>query len=133
MSGEGWKRKDDEFNKFVECDGEVAVRTKICQEEGEVINVSENCCVTPIITNKSITTANVEESHSFQTGVKKFIIRARDNSKLQIAFNSGDSGSTFVTIPRGNAFTQEGLNPSSLVLYVQSDKSGSIVEILEWT
>jgi|GEM_PF-2576482 hypothetical protein len=31
--------KDREFGKFVECAGEIAVRTKICQEDGESIAV----------------------------------------------------------------------------------------------
>lgn len=33
-------QRDGEIRKFVECNGEIAIRTKLCQEAGEAVNVN---------------------------------------------------------------------------------------------
>ena len=101
---------------------------------GEPIEVTAQTIATPKIYNvTSPGTANTEFSQALTANVKKFLVRARNMVELKLAFASGDSGTTYVTIPRGATFVENGINSSSLTLYMQCTKTSEVVEILEWT
>lgn len=87
---------------------------------------------TATIYNVSIATANVEQSQAMPANVKGFIIKSRGKSKVQLAFNSGDSGSTFITIPPGAVFEDKNTY-SSLTLYFQANIPADIIEIIAYT
>ena len=132
MSWEGWDRNNKEIQKFTTCGTDVAVRTKVCQDNGETINVSVDPSTTPTITNLTLTNPVTEYQHTFQSNVKRFTIKARNSAKLQFSFSSGQSGTNYFTIERGCTYDESGLKVASLDIYLQSDKGSTIVEILEW-
>lgn len=87
---------------------------------------------TPTIYNVSVPFASTEVSQVLSSLTKMFTIRVRDSgSKLQLAFVTTDSGTKFITIPRGNSYTVENLNFSG-TLFFQTSVPDQIVEILEW-
>lgn len=130
---------DLENKKFVECpagSGQVSVRTKICQDTGETLKVEFGTSdTTPTISNETLTTAGNEQSVALQSGLKQLIVRARSpiNANIQFAFNSGESGTNFLTIPGGASLSLKDTNFNSKTLYLQSDKNNTIVEILQLT
>jgi hypothetical protein len=85
----------------------------------------------PVITNVAIVAANTEVSHSLGASTKSFLIRVRGLARLQLSYTSGDSGTTFVTVPKGCNYSEGGIDFSG-VLYFQTDKPTQTVEILEW-
>lgn len=88
--------------------------------------------VTATIYNVSALTAGTEYSQALSSGTKSFTIRSRGNSELKLAFTSGESGTKFVTIPKGASYSQEGLNFSG-TLYFQANKNSETIEIVEWS
>lgn len=85
---------------------------------------------TPTIYNVS-TTASIETSQALSSDTKVFTIQARDPlAKLQLAFASGGSGTTFLTVRKGVSYTVE-LIKFTGTLYFQTTTS-TIVEIVEW-
>ena len=95
------------------------------------LNVTLSASTTPKITNLELTDANTEYSHALTTNLKQCIIKARGFAKLQISFTSGDSGTKFLTIPNGTSLSLNDLDFTGKTLYLQSDTSSVIVEILE--
>ncbi len=122
---------DREHERFVECNNEVAVRTKLCQEPGETVNVSVNPSSTPTIYNLSAPTSGVEVSQALTDNTKQLLVRVRGAS-MQIAFVSGQSGTNFITIPAGASLFLKDLKTNSLTLYLQTNKNGQTIEIMEW-
>lgn len=86
---------------------------------------------TPNIYNLTAALANTEYSQTLTSNTKSFIIRARNLAKLQIAFISGNSGTTFMTIPPGVSYAQDNISYGGTI-YFQSSKPSTIVEIVEW-
>jgi len=86
----------------------------------------------PVVYNVSVPLAATEVSKTLSASTKRFTIRVRGNSSLQLSFISGQSGTTFITIPHGCSYTEDELNFSG-TLYFQTTKAAQVVEILEWT
>lgn len=84
----------------------------------------------PLITNLSMAIANTEYSHNLQDGLKYLLIRNRDKKLTKVAFNSGESGTKYVTLEPGTTWDISPIDFTSKVLYVQSP-SVSILEIFE--
>jgi hypothetical protein len=91
------------------------------------INGSAEEKITPVL----LTNANTEYQHSLQNGVAQIRIKAREYSRLQIAFKVGESATNFWTIPRGCCDSINGISFDGKILYVQADKSNVTVEIME--
>lgn len=88
---------------------------------------------TPIITNISVGTPNTQFSHAFDSDTKRFMIRTRNNGKMNIAFTSGQTGTNYITLRPGNIYFEEDVqNTGALTIYFQVNKA-DIVEVLEWT
>lgn len=85
----------------------------------------------PTIYNVEVTSANTEFFQVLNDSTKRFTIKARESAKLQLAYSFGDSGTTFVTIPRGAVYSEDNMSFSG-TLYFQSDRAGVTVEIIEW-
>lgn len=79
--------------------------------------------------NITIAAANVEQSQALPANTKEFIIRTRGAGELKLAYTSGDSGTTFMTIP-GRASHTVTQFFSSQTLYFQSPVAGEIVELV---
>lgn len=87
----------------------------------------------PVITNKSVATANTEESITLSSGVKKILLRVRGGARLQVAFASSESATKFITIPPGATYCESGLSLTGITLYFQTNLDSQTVELLEWT
>jgi hypothetical protein len=87
---------------------------------------------TPTIANIVIAAANTEQSYVLPASSRRFLIRNRGNSTAKLAYISGDSGTTYITIRRGSVFTEGDIGSASVTLYFQSPDTGSIIEILSW-
>jgi non-canonical (house-cleaning) NTP pyrophosphatase len=57
----------------------------------------------------------------------------RNRSRARVAFSSGDTNSLYVTIEAGAVYFEENLDLTGVIIYLQSDSSGQVAEILEWT
>jgi len=79
-------------------------------------------------------TANTEFSQALTGNIKQFMIRARErNAKVQIAFNTGESGTTFFTIEKGAVLSIDNINAISPTIYMQTNKTSVTIEIMYWT
>jgi hypothetical protein len=85
----------------------------------------------PTIYNVPVPLAATEVSQTLSDSTKKFIIRVRGDAKLQLAFDSGQSGVEYITVPPGASFTEESILFTG-TLYFQTTKPNQVVEILEW-
>ena len=88
---------------------------------------------TQTIYNLSCPLANTEYSQALSADVTQLTIRVRGSATAQYTFTSGQSGTNFITIPRGTTRTIGALRLTSSTLYIQTDKANQVVEIEEWT
>lgn len=116
---------EDTFNRR-------ALHTKIGNKTTEPVPVEFNVPSIPLISNIPCAAASTEYSHSFQADTKKYTIRARGSSKIQLSFVSGTTNTNFLTIPSGVTASEDQVKASSLVIYFQTDKNNETIEILEW-
>jgi hypothetical protein len=87
----------------------------------------------PTVYNVSMPLAATEYTFTFPSGTKKFSLKTRVTSNLQYTFQSGQSGTTFVTIPPGCNYSEENLSLStSLSIYFQSNKPSNTLELTLW-
>lgn len=84
-----------------------------------------------LITNLSMSLANTEYSHTLQNKLHELIIKARESTRLKIAFVSGDSGVKFFTIEKGNVLFLSEVDFTGKTLYIQSTVASVTVEIME--
>ncbi len=87
----------------------------------------------PTIYNVTVPLANTEVSVALSANTKKFLFRVRGRAKANLAFTSGSSGTTYITVPVGTCLDQDNISALNLVLYFQLDVAGQVVEILEWS
>jgi len=101
--------------------------------DGSINVVSNNSDVkTPTIDNVVVTTANTEESYNFPIGTKRFALMPRSPTKMQIAYNSGETNSNYISVRYGKHYEEKNVNISNgLVLYFELSKP-AIIEILYW-
>lgn len=88
---------------------------------------------TPTLSNVSIALAATEQSFSIPSGTKRFSLKIRGNSNLNVSYISGQSGTNFLLVPTGSEYIEDNLYlASSLSIYFQSDKNTQILEIITW-
>jgi hypothetical protein len=88
----------------------------------------------PVITNLTLVAANFEYSHSFPLNTRKFQIKPRSSSAvIKLAFTSGESGTSYITVPPGGYWEDLVGLTSVRTLYIQSPTAGTIAEILSWS
>jgi hypothetical protein len=83
------------------------------------------------ITNLTLSLANTEYNHPLQSKLKQLKIKSRSASRLQYAFIEGDSSVQFQTIPKFCEEFLSGLDFTDKILYIQTDSTATIVEIVE--
>ena len=87
----------------------------------------------PLVTNVTYGTINLEMNHAFQSGTKRFMVRFRGRGKMNLSFIVGTTGTNFITLYPGTFFTEEDIsNTGTLTLFYRANNTG-VVEILEWT
>lgn len=87
----------------------------------------------PTIANVTMTSAATEYSYAIPAGTKRFEIKLRSGSALlQLAFTSGASGSTYITIPYGASYAEVDAKAGGLTLYFQSPDAAQVAEIKTW-
>ena len=88
---------------------------------------------TPTIANISALVANTEYAYTFPNDTKQFVIRVRSlDAKLQYSWNSGQSGTQFMTVNYGVSEGRELLLLSGKTIYFQTNKNNKIIEIESW-
>lgn len=98
-------------------------------------NIAAFSAVSPVISNTtSPGTSFTEFSVVIPISTKRFSLQSRGNSRLQLSYIMGASGTTFLTIYPGTTYTEEGLNlTGALTIYLQASKASEIVEAVSWS
>lgn len=86
----------------------------------------------PGVNNLTLTNANTEYSYSFNQYTKKFLIQARGDHDIKLAFFSGESATDYFTIKTSCVYYED-LVHGPFTIYMQSPDAGTVVEIIEWT
>lgn len=87
----------------------------------------------PSIQNVSLTISGDEYMVSLPANCKRYELRARGNSRIQLSYIAGQSGIEYWSILPGNIYTDENINRMSTTLYIQATKNNEIVEVRSWT
>lgn len=87
------------------------------------------------VLNVAIASANTEVSATLPFGTHKFLLKLRTPATLKLAYSAGTSGSTYITIPPHNFYTESELTigVSGLTLYFQADSAPLVAELVYWT
>jgi hypothetical protein len=97
------------------------------------VNTTTDSAATPTIFNLSVPSAAVEVSQVLPVSTKKIVMKVRDAAAaMQFAFMAGDSGTNYVSVPRGAVYSVDGILTTGLTVYLQTDKAGQVVEIIVW-
>lgn len=99
----------------------------------QVFSIAQDMIIgapTPTVYNVTCATAGTEYSQGLGE-CRKFIIKPRTGN-LKLCFTSGQSGTTFLTIPAGSSYSEDFIHPTALTLYFQDDVAGAIAEIVKW-
>ena len=87
----------------------------------------------PTVTNVTMTLANTEYSHAVQANTKKLLLKERSGgSSVKLAYATGTSGTTYITIPAGSSKYFEASWLRGVTLYFQCPDAGNVLEIEEW-
>jgi hypothetical protein len=107
-------------------DAKVAVDVSLIPSQSPI-------AATPLVVNVASALINTEYSYTFSANTKKILIKPRIDSNVKFSYISGQSGTTFITIPKGNTFSLDQLNLNGVTIYFQTDKPSNTLEILAWT
>lgn len=125
---------DDRQKQSFGIDENSKVARRVMDEETHRLlgNITGSSDTTATIYNVSAVTSGTEYSQALPANTKGFIIRSRGKSKIQLAYTSGASGTTFITIPGAASFEDENFYTSQ-TLYFQCDNNNETVEILAFS
>jgi hypothetical protein len=86
----------------------------------------------PTIFNVLTGLANTESSQALPSNTKRFIIKARGNTRIQMSYSIGTSGSNYFTIEPGASYEDENYYVSQTI-YFQCNKATQTIEIITYT
>lgn len=87
---------------------------------------------TPVIYNVTMILADTEYSKALPANARRFLIKCRTLYDIKLCFTSGQSGTTYLTVPAGMSY--EGLiQPASLTVYFQCATADQVAEIIVWS
>jgi hypothetical protein len=87
---------------------------------------------TPVIYNQTLAIANYEYSQQLPRNTRKFQVKPRQNDReIKLAFNPGESGTVYVTVPPGG-YWHDAVGMPYQVIYFQTETEGTIIEIEAW-
>ena len=85
----------------------------------------------PAIQNLTLILGSTEYPITLPADTRKLQISARNGAGiLQLAFNSGESGTKYISIPAGATFWVDEMYLENQTIYVQSPTAGVVVEVL---
>lgn len=87
---------------------------------------------TGLVENLTLVAANTEYSHTFPPYTKAFLIRARTPANLKLAYDPGQTGVTYRTIPAGAATGWSNIGSATTKIFLQSTAAGVVVELESW-
>lgn len=90
--------------------------------------------VNPVTVNVAMASAGTEYTLALPSTTVKFVFKLRGTADVQFAYSAGTTGTTYVTIPRLNFYSESALTPSGVVnLYFQANKPAQVAEVVYWT
>lgn len=97
------------------------------------LNVNPGKANSPTIDNITVVNANTQNSYTFPIGTKRYSMMPRTPTRMQVAFNTGETNTNYITVRPGKAYeeTEISLN-SSLTVYFELNKPGVEIEIIYW-
>lgn len=111
-----------------------AVCDEIAHEKLDAIiaGVGGSTDTTVTIYNKTVTLANTEDSQVLPSNTKYFTIRSRNKGRLRLAYTSGGTNTSYITLPTGTSFDDPNFY-SSIELFFQTSKPGDVIEIIAYS
>jgi len=86
----------------------------------------------PSVVNVAMATKNTEYSYAIPTGVSKILIKLRDSGvALKLAYTSGASGTTYLTVPAATAKSIDNIK-GGITIYFQADTDSQVLEVEIW-
>ena len=94
-----------------------------------------NVVTTPTIANFTTSaTPNTETSYAFPAKTKRFSLKNRGNGMLKIAYASGQSGTTYWSLPPATSYEETEINVNTQVtIYLQSPIASQVLEVISWS
>ena len=87
----------------------------------------------PTIANTAMATADTEYSYTIPDNAKRIEFKLRAlNALLKYSFTSGESGTTYITVPYGDTVVIEDAKLGGKILYVQSPTASQTLETRIW-
>lgn len=96
------------------------------------INVQFTLPGTPVIANIAVPAANTEQSYALPANTKRYMLRARGNARIQLAYVALQSGTNFMTVAPGNVYEIDNVS-TSVTIYFQLNKSSETLEVESWS
>ena len=94
---------------------------------GSKASISESVAVA----NVAMATLGTEYSYLIPKGTEKITFKLRDTgATLQFCFTTGETNTTFVTVPASGSYTLEGIKFRGKTLYFESDTNTQVLEVL---
>lgn len=87
---------------------------------------------TPTIINLNIINSGTEYSQALPANTKTFLIKSRNKGQVRLAYALGGTNTAYLTIPAGSSF-EDSQFYTAATLYLQSTKSGDIIEIVAYS
>lgn len=88
---------------------------------------------TPAISVVSLTLASTEYSYVLPANCRQFLVKLRGAAKLQVAYTAGQSGISYMEVPRNCFYAESDIKLTSTVtLYFQSPVAAQELEVLTW-
>lgn len=87
----------------------------------------------PVVARVPLTAAITEYSYVLPDGCRQFQMKLDGPGQLQIAYVSGDSGTSYITVPRYCFYSESDLKLiGAVTLYFQSNLASQVAEIITW-
>lgn len=97
-----------------------------------VSNVTVNQSNTTVeIVNQTLATANTEYSKVLPANCKKFMIKPRTDCVLRIAYASGETNVSYITLKFGAVYVDDNFYTNQTI-YVQSNVGATVLEIISY-
>jgi hypothetical protein len=100
---------------------------------GGSLNLSKLTVTNPTVTNVTLGLSGTEQGIVLPANSKRVYLKTPDVAKLQMTYAAGQSGSSYITIPMGCNYLEENIDRPSTTVYLQSNKNGTVVQVLSWT
>mgnify|MGYP001600438907 FL=1 len=85
------------------------------------------------VSNTTLTLTDTEYSFTIPARTKSFDLKSRGGQAFKLTCISGQSGTTYVTIPADTTYWQDELYlTDALTCYAQSSIAGVVLELVSW-